>query len=262
MKKLIFLILVALFLPTVVSAAGWKEIVPKRVYDLLKEGSGLWLIDVRGPVSFEKAHIEGSVNIPRNVLATKSFPKNKILVLADNSLGSLQARDAADDLARRGQKRVFVLAGGIRGWQREALPVVGDAGGFELARMMPGELRQAKKAGLKFEVYDLRSQEEAEQGPIADSFVLPGKGLEERLVNLQSSLAKKGQGGLAAKLKMPVPVVVVLPAAAEARQLYQRYLWGLPGEVRVLEGGYAAWKANRGQMSISNVDGCATCPGE
>lgn len=261
MKKMVLFVCFAFFLPSVVSAAGWKEIAPKQVYGLLKEGSGLWLIDVRAPASFEKEHVEGSVNIPESVLAVKTFPPQKILVLVDSSLGQLQAREAAEALVKRKQKRVFVLSGGLQGWRREGLPVIGAADGWELARLMPGELRRALAAEVAVEVYDLREQDEALRGPVAGSFALPGKSLAEKIDKLRKSLAKKGKKELAARLEEPRPVVVVVPAAADARALYQRYLWNLPGEVRVLEGGHAAWNAQRGRLTISNVEGCPTCPG-
>jgi hypothetical protein len=56
--------------------------------------------------------------------------------------------------------------------------------------------------------------------------------------------------------------VVILPTAAAAGALYQRYLWGLSAEVRVMEGGYLASQEFREKKTVSNFEGCPTCPGK
>lgn len=260
MKKIIPLILLALFAPTFLFAAEVKEIAPKKVYDLLKEGSGLWLIDVRGPHSFDKGHIEGAVNIPQSTLAVKRFPKNKLLILADNSLGQTQARAAVKMLLESGQERVFLLKGGIGGWQREGLPIVSSGDNWELVQVRPGEFQRAVKGQAALQVYDLRDGRELEQGMIDGSVIISGESIENRLQELRRRLQQERKGP-AAELKRLPTKVVVFPISADARTLYLKYLWNLPGDIRVLEGGYAAWNAPQGKQSISSGDGCATCPG-
>jgi predicted sulfurtransferase len=74
-------------MPAIVQSAGWQHITPERAYNLVKEGSGLWLVDVRSEAEFQQGHLEGAVNIPAETLPLKKFSKQKILVLVDDSLG-------------------------------------------------------------------------------------------------------------------------------------------------------------------------------
>lgn len=259
--KLILIVLLAVSLPAIGLAAGWKEISPKRVYDLLKEGSGLWLIDVRGEAAFERAHIEGAVNIPAAALGGKRFPPQKLLVVADNSLGGLQAREAAEVLVKNGHQRVFVLDGGIGAWRREGLPMVGASEAWELAQVMPGELKAAIEAGVKVEILDLREEEERQRTPLAEARSVSGKDLAERLERVKAEFGKSGTKDLAKQLRGEKPIVLILPTGVDARVLYQQHLWHLPGDVRVVEGGYLAGADLRQRRTVSNAEGCATCPG-
>lgn len=257
MKRLFLTLTFVLFFSHPLLASGWKEIAPNRVYDLLKEGSSLWLIDVRGPSSFEEVHIEGSVNIPAQVLVTKRFPERKILVIVDNSPGQVRAREEADNLAKIGQKRVFVLIGGVYGWMSAGLPLVGESN-WELARLNPGDLR---KAGTSLTVYDLREKEERSLGEISGSSIVKGNSLQEKMAWVRNDLDKKQGKGPLASIKTRQPVVVVIPKRESGEAVFQKFLWNMPGEVRVLEGQYAVWDVASDMLSISNIEGCPTCPG-
>ncbi|MDH3999038.1 MAG: rhodanese-like domain-containing protein, partial [Desulfuromonadales bacterium] len=136
MKQIIQITILLLLLPLVVHAAKWQQITPQQVYNLMEEGSGLWLIDVRETQAFEQTHIEGSVNISPAALATKTFPAKKKLVVTDNALGQLQAQQAAEVLVKNGQKRVYVLSGGVVAWEQAKLPMVGDGLKWPLRQVM------------------------------------------------------------------------------------------------------------------------------
>lgn len=262
MKTLILSICLAIFLPAVVqAAAGWKEITPQRVYDMQKEGSGLWLIDVRGGQDFAAAHSEGAVNIPVSVLATKRFPKGKILVVADNSLGQVRAQEAAEVLLKNGHERVFVLAGGINAWERGGLPMAGTARAWETVRLLPAELLHAIDKKVPLRILDLRETAESQRGPVVGTESVAGKDLDEKLVTVKREM-EKPKKSLSQQLKKEPATVVILPTAADARALYQRYLWDLPTEVRVMEGGYLASQRFREKKTISSGEGCPTCPGK
>lgn len=261
-SALTILALALLALPQAVQAAGWKEIAPQRVYDLLREGSGLWLIDVRAPVSFERTHIEGAVNIPAGELAVKHFPKQKILVLTDNSLGDLQARAAAGALAKSGYERVFVLAGGVQSWRRAGYPTAGEGGDGPL-QVMPAELEAARVAKIPLRLLDLRPEAERSRGEVSGAEAVPGKDLAEKLAQVRGTLEreeKEAKKNLAQKLRPPRATVLLLPMTADAGALVQRELWGLDADVRYVEGGYLA-AAPRQTLTVSNVEGCPTCPG-
>lgn len=261
MKKLIFTVIIAFILPSVACGSGWQEITPQRVYNLLKEGSGLWLIDVRGAATFERVHAEGSVSIPVTTLAHKQFPKRKILVLVDQSLDLQRAKTAADTLVKNGQERVFVLSGGLRGWRDANLPVVGD-GDWELSRVMGDELERALDAKVPLTVFDLRDEQERSRGPIKGSTIPTGEVFTERLETVVDELKKSSKNGLANQLKQPQTAVLVVPLGVDSEDVYQRHLWRLQRDIRVLDGGYAAWKTVRESKTVSNVEGCPTCPGQ
>ena len=94
--QLLFLAVALLFLMDSAYAAKAKQehISPVRVYDMVSEGSGLWIIDVRSPLKYKEGHIEGAINISKTALLYKRFPKNKVLVLVDTSLGLNDAEEA------------------------------------------------------------------------------------------------------------------------------------------------------------------------
>ncbi|MBE0502179.1 MAG: rhodanese-like domain-containing protein [Desulfuromonadales bacterium] len=261
MKKIFALLFLLLILPLVANAAQVKEISPAQVYALLKEGSGLWLVDVRGPLAFESVHIEGAVNIAPNRLVTKTFPKNKMIILADSSIGETAARKAAETLLKNGQKRVFVLAGGLKGWRGAKLPMVGDNPEWELSRVYPGELAAALESKTALQIFDLRAKETREGRPVENALAIDGKSIDEQLDAVQKRLAISRKAGLAANLKQLPATVVILPIVADAQTLYDRYLRRLPEDVRIIEGGYLVTEKRRGRESVRTGDGCATCPG-
>lgn len=259
------LVLALLLLPQVVWAGSFKEIAPQRVYDLLKEGSGLWLIDVRSPVAFAAGHIEGSVNIPAAELTTKHFPRQKILVLTDHSLGELQAKDAATLLSQKGKEQLFVLTGGLSGWQRAGLPVAGEGENAGSLRVMPQELARALEAKLPLRLIDLRADEERGQGAVAGAQVLSGGDLEEKLAQIRRTLEqeeRETKKNLAQKLRPVSPTVLLFPVkVTDPAALLARHLRGLAADIRYVEGGYLA-TTPRQKLTISNVEGCPTCPGD
>jgi rhodanese-related sulfurtransferase len=85
------------------------------------------VVDVRGPASFERGHVEGAVNIPhREMTASRmaGFPKDKIFVVYCSGPHCNGANKAALRLARLGLP-VKMMIGGMTGWTDE---------GFSLTR--------------------------------------------------------------------------------------------------------------------------------
>jgi rhodanese-related sulfurtransferase len=254
MKKFILIIIITL-LPVICSAAV-QQISPKRVYDLIREGSGLWMIDVRSSQLFNLSHIEGAISIPLVDLPSKRLPENKILVLVDNSLGQSQARQAAE-LLSTGRSKVFVLSGGIRGWQREGLPVVGVGNFYELARVLPNELERARQSGVPLKIVDLRTESERKQAPVSGSVTVEGSDFDKQLNTVLAEVKRPTEKSIAA-LKAPIPSVLVLPTEMSAAELYQERLWNLPGDVRILEGAYLSGAEQ--ETKTVKAGGCMTCP--
>lgn len=247
-------------LPNLSLAAGWQLMSPQRINSLLKEGSGLWLVDLRSEAAFAEGHIEGAMHIPAEVMATKHLPQGKIIVLVDDSLGLRKARTAADILLNSGHDKVFLLEGGMPAWGGEAYPVAGKGNRENFRVVMPGDLEWARENRIPLRLFDLRDKSEQAKGPVAQSQSVEGKTLDERLGKVKAMLTGGQKKGLAARLDKPATIVLVFPAANDPRPVLERLFRGIPGDIRYLEGGYAAWAA-KPDKNVSTVGACPTCPG-
>ena len=251
---------VALFmavLPTLSLAAEWQWIAPQRVNSLLKEGSGLWLVDVRNEGAFNTGHIEGAMLIPADTIATKHLPKGKILVLVDDSLGLRKGREGAETLLKKGHEKVFLLEGGLPAWEGEGYAVTGKGPLFK--SVMPEDIAWAQEHRIPLRVLDLRDLAEQVLGPVGMSRNVEGKNFAERLEKVKE-LLDQGKKGLTAKLEKPVPTVLVLPTAVDSLPVLERTLRGSTGDVRYLAGAYAAWAAKPDKNTIGTQRVCPTCP--
>lgn len=261
MKNLkIFFFAVLLLLPQVVFAANWQWMAPQRVMSLLKEGSGLWLVDVRSEVAFATGHIEGAVHIPAGLLASKRLPQGKIIVLVDDSLGLRQGREAAETLLKNGHDKVFLLEGGMLAWQGEKYLLAGQPNRHTFRNVMPADIAWAQANRIPVRIFDLRDKSEQAQGPVPQAVAVEGKTLAERLEKAKSLMPAGEKKGLAVKLEKPATIILVFPTASEPQLLLERSFRGVAADVRFLEGGYAAWAA-KPDKSIGDVKACPTCPG-
>jgi phage shock protein E len=240
-------------------AGGWQWIAPERVTALLKEGSGLWLVDVRNEAAFAAGHIEGAMLIPADTIAKKQLPKGKIIVLADDSLGLRQGRGAADALLQKGYDKVFLLEGGIPAWLNDGYPMAGKGGGRAFRSVMPVDIDWALENKITLRIFDLREKSEQTQGPVRGAQVVEGKNLTERLARVKESLTNGVRKDMAARLEKTATVILVFPVATDPRMTLERSFRGVSGDVRFVEGGYAAWAA-KPDKSLTNVGVCPTCP--
>ncbi len=254
-------------------AAGWKFISPEKVYSLMKEGSGLWLVDVRGELSFNQEHIEGAINIPVSSIETKQLPKNKIIVLVDDSLGQKAAREAAEIASKKGYQKLFVMSRGVAGWRTEGYPTVGGMGIVPLSKAVTKEeLRWAIDSGIPVKIYDMRDSEAVKAGSMSGARTVEGNDLAARIDNLKKLLKKptpltspSNKGGklkgddLSKRLEGPPTVVLVFSANDDSQSLADKAAFGAYGDVRYLQGGYETW-AVKTEDRVKISGGCPTCP--
>lgn len=260
MKRTAFALLWLLLTATLSQAAAWQWIAPQQVHNLIREGSSLWIVDVRTPSSFEQGHIEGALNVPADLLKIRNLPKGKIIVLADDSLGLRNARAGADSLVKKGSEKVFVLEGGIPAWLGEGLPATGKRPG-NLRPVMWDDLAWARSNTIPLRLYDLRDKQEQSNGPVEGARQLAGATLDARLKALTTELlTAPAAKGLAGKLERPVPVVLVLPATPHALETVRKALHNLPGDFRYLDGAYPLWIAREKQNPLPGPQVCPTCP--
>jgi len=104
---------------------GFKAVRPAALTELINRGNAL-VVDLRPANDFEKGHIPGA----KNVLPSQFDPENKRLAAARALPVVLVCKDgqassgAAKRLKKAGFEQVYVLEGGIGGWQQADLPLV------------------------------------------------------------------------------------------------------------------------------------------
>jgi rhodanese-related sulfurtransferase len=256
--QLMFLMFIV---PALVSAASWQWMSPQRVSALVKEGSGMWVVDVRSETAFTEGHIEGAMHIPAEVMAVKHLPKGKLTVLVDDSLGLRKGREAAGGLLKNGNEKVFIMEGGMPAWQNEGYPVAGNGQRKVFRGVMPDDIRWAMENRVHLRILDLRDKDEQSRGPVPQALAVEGKSLLQRLEIAKGMMRIVGKKGLGSRLEKPVTTILVFPAAVDPRPVLESSPGGIAGDVRFLEGGYAAWNAKPDKKVTSNRGGCPTCPG-
>jgi rhodanese-related sulfurtransferase len=105
-----------------------KTIDPLKLEALLETSQPIEILDIRPLAEFEKVHIEGAHSMPsaeicaETLISTRQLLMTEPLYLVSQSgtLAQLQARA----LERQGLDNLFVVGGGMQGWQSSCLPVV------------------------------------------------------------------------------------------------------------------------------------------
>ena len=109
--------------------SGVRRLGPAQLTALINRDNAL-VVDLRPIADFDKGHIPGS----KNVQMSQFDPENKKLAAAKAlpvvlvCKTGFTAGDAAKRLKKAGFERVFVLDGGIGGWQQADLPLAKGRG--------------------------------------------------------------------------------------------------------------------------------------
>lgn len=210
---------------------------------ILKEGSGLWLIDVRGSNAYDTEHIEGSVNVPVNYLQYKKFPLNKWLVLVDDSLGLKSAKEAAEMLVKNGYESVYILEGGLTLWRFEGYPVVGQRA--LIRGVSADELKWAIQNEIPLTIYDMRGRQGPEKDKIQNSEPVSGNSINERVEKLKELLHNEENKDISNKLKKPRTIVLLLSGHEDAAGLIEKTLYDTKDDIGYLIGGYEAFMSGK-----------------
>jgi rhodanese-related sulfurtransferase len=102
----------------------YETISPEQLDARIKRGEALRLVDVREPVEYEIARIEGAELLPLsrfNEWAHSLNPEEEIVVMCHHGIRSAQVCSV---LARGGFVKLYNLAGGIDRWSHEVDPSV------------------------------------------------------------------------------------------------------------------------------------------
>jgi rhodanese-related sulfurtransferase len=113
--------------------ASIRELLPDELAEAIEAGEPWLIVDIREPYEYERVHVPGSVLIPRGLLegAAEADSPHRIEALHTARerpvalLCSTGARSAlaAVVLETMGFHRVVNIAGGIKLWESEDLPV-------------------------------------------------------------------------------------------------------------------------------------------
>ena len=108
---------------------GYKALRPAELTHLVNSENAL-VVDLSASNDFEKGHIAGS----RNVQASQFGPEHKLVAAARQKpvvvvcRSGMTAQGAAKKLKKAGFEQVYVLDGGIGGWQQADLPLAKGRG--------------------------------------------------------------------------------------------------------------------------------------
>ena len=248
-----------ILIPGIALSSGYQTITPEMLYATIKEGNPLWLVDVRGQSSFEQGHIEGAINISPIALAVKNLPKQKTLVLIDDSLGQREAREAADILVKKGHTRVNIMSHGMYAWEAEGYPVAAETKKRGVRNVMPHDLKWTLENSIPVTIFDMRGAAEFNKGSVQGAAPVEGKDIYERIKKLNEMIQKQERKDLYKRLEKGKPILLIFSASDDA-QAFTEKLVGKGIDIRYLHGGYEAWVSLDGKRIKKSIGDCPVCP--
>jgi rhodanese-related sulfurtransferase len=104
-----------------------SSITPRELHQLLAEGGGAELLDVRTPGEFAAAHVPDAKLVPLDDLDPAAFLKQsgageKLIYVLCQSGG--RARKAVEKFRRAGFENCVLVEGGTQAWMDAGLPVI------------------------------------------------------------------------------------------------------------------------------------------
>ena len=97
---------------------GQELILPERLRQLQVDKGSFIVIDVRDPGEFQRRHIEGAINIPKDAIGAGDLPKVGRIILYCGDVRCPLSHAAAQTLIAVGVENVGVLYGGIAQWEK------------------------------------------------------------------------------------------------------------------------------------------------
>ena len=111
-----------------------NEIYSDKLYEQIKTGKKLKLVDVRTPAEYGAAHIEGSKNIPLGSTELSKLETSEEIVFICQ--GGARAKNACSEFIQKAGANAQVLSGGIKSWQEARLPIIKGSGAISLERQV------------------------------------------------------------------------------------------------------------------------------
>ncbi len=100
-----------------------KNLSASELNQMVKDGPGLVLVDVREPWEYQQGHVPNTVHIPLGQLPakwSKLDPQQPTVLICEH--GS-RSQSAAAFLERNGFTQLYNLRGGTEAWRRSGLPL-------------------------------------------------------------------------------------------------------------------------------------------
>jgi rhodanese-related sulfurtransferase len=232
----------------------------ESVRSMLKRKQDILFIDVRGREAFEKFRLPGSIRIPLYALRTKSFLKDKALVLVHEGYPDLVLEQTSRELRAAGFANLSILNGGLRYWQQKNGPIEGDlfAAG-EVSRIAPIVFFAHKDSGQWLVITVSSSAVESAEPPLPGARQLAWEGSPAKFASrLKALIANRANPAL-------LSVLVCDESGVRYEEIDRAVQQEQIGKVFYLSGGmkgYAAFieqQALLRQPDTEAVKRCATC---
>ena len=168
---------------------NYDFILPDNLKNKITSKEPLVLIDIRDSASYNKEHIEDSINITRKKLADdiKNLPKDKLTVIISYNF---ENKDIIGDviklLKNSGFNNIKVLSGGISNWKENNNPLIGDGdpeSNVDLSKveyLLPEQVKLAIDNHYPFLIIDARPKLLFLGGHIPGAINIPLNELEKQ----------------------------------------------------------------------------------
>jgi rhodanese-related sulfurtransferase len=122
---------------TLSTASDVQRPTPEELAARQRAGQAPVIVDVRTPAEFESAHIEGSYNLPLDVLRAHAAEVATCGPLVVVCQQGIRSREAEGALRAAGGQAVS-LEGGLAAWERAGLPLVRGRERWSIERQVRG----------------------------------------------------------------------------------------------------------------------------
>lgn len=184
LNKIVLLIFFAQFI-FAAAASATGLISTDELHSWQESNKNFYLLDVRSGQAFARKHINGAINIPAFVAHKKGFPKGETYVLYDSGIGTTEGLDAAEKMTGVGYSKVFLLDGGLAGWESAALTVDAPMGVLTsklVETISVKELKHEQRYGTPITLVDLRGATQFKGGSIPGARNVPG-GITDKAIS-------------------------------------------------------------------------------
>jgi rhodanese-related sulfurtransferase len=249
------------FSPAVHADSGSLYVSAESVLPIKKSKQDILFVDVRDREAFDRFRIPGSIHIPLYALKTKTFLKDKPLVLVSEGYPNFALEQTCEGVRDAGFKRASILIGGLRSWMMKKGAIEGDLFAAQEVSRIPPKHFFAQKDSPGWLVIALSGSEaESSQPLIPGALHLPFEGNPSKFASSLKTLVNSKPGS-------PQLSILVCDERGEKYQSIERALQQEElNKVFYLKGGLEAYRAFLHQQALlgqpkkEEVRRCVNCP--